>query len=307
MCNDELFTFLQLTKNPTATPRLELQVQDKTFAFLVDTGAEISTLGETDSAAFHPYVSGRWISVTGATGQTALEQMSLPLEVQYGSRKLSHSFLLSRLCPENLLGRDLMCKLGLSLDLTPSGIELTSVFSFLQTNTGYAWTGFECLKRDSIQPSPVKIMGKGDTPQSLRCTMAKYQGSDDEYLNWGADGANVKTLSIAGTLTFQTQAAAVVDLSPHMRKHFLVDNAHPHIPLIRTRGEWEEMGPFVKKCVESLDWKPDTRFPRVFYSLSNDAYFFQCWQTVDVQPTVCFHKPADGSDAEEGELTDLLQ
>lgn len=43
--NNELFTFHQLTENSTPCPRLELKVRDKTVAFLVDTGAQISTLG----------------------------------------------------------------------------------------------------------------------------------------------------------------------------------------------------------------------------------------------------------------------
>ena len=57
-----------------------------------------------------------------AGGGTTLERFTVPLvvkDIQADSEiHLKHAFLFSPVCPVNLLGRDLMCKLGMFVECT---------------------------------------------------------------------------------------------------------------------------------------------------------------------------------------------
>ena len=83
-----------------------------------------------------PKLSGNHVYSVGLSGQTIRENITVPLKCTavlvkkkigrsyvFFSNRL-HAFLLSEVCPINLMGRDLMCKLGLCLISTPEGVKV---------------------------------------------------------------------------------------------------------------------------------------------------------------------------------------
>ena len=56
----------------------------------------------------------------GAAGIAVKERLTVPLRCEdVGHSVVKHAFLLSSLCPVNILGHDLMCSLGTCLLFTP--------------------------------------------------------------------------------------------------------------------------------------------------------------------------------------------
>lgn len=49
-----------------------------------------------------------------------IEQYSVPLNVKIGDQRFQHEFIMSEVCPVNLLGRYLLCKMNASIK---SGLE----------------------------------------------------------------------------------------------------------------------------------------------------------------------------------------
>ncbi|MEQ2293788.1 hypothetical protein AMECASPLE_037155 [Ameca splendens] len=58
--------------------------------------------------------------------ETTKEMFTKPISFQHLMSSLSNSFLLSELCPVNLLGRDLMCMLGMVLVSTSEGVKVSA-------------------------------------------------------------------------------------------------------------------------------------------------------------------------------------
>uniref|UniRef100_A0A8B9J4Y7 ribonuclease H n=1 Tax=Astyanax mexicanus TaxID=7994 RepID=A0A8B9J4Y7_ASTMX len=106
---------------------MPLTVGGKKIDLLVDSGAAHSVItGEDAISVSQLKVTDKSRCTVGATGHSAVEYFSEPMkcETEEG-RIMMHSFLISENCPINLLGRDLMCALGLSLTSSPDGVVVT--------------------------------------------------------------------------------------------------------------------------------------------------------------------------------------
>ncbi|MEQ2223577.1 hypothetical protein ILYODFUR_038084 [Ilyodon furcidens] len=87
--------------------------------------------------------------VLSASGQTTREHVTKPIAcVTPDGFTFKHCFLLSSLCPVNLMGRHLMSKLGIILMSTPEGVRVSTqadtVFTAVQfspkaLNYAYEW------------------------------------------------------------------------------------------------------------------------------------------------------------------------
>lgn len=84
-------------------------------------------------------MSGRYVYSQGASGLTVTEKFTAPMTSVHSDEtdlnpdiKVKHSFLLSSLCPINLMGRDLMCTCGICLTSSPDGLKVVRRRAALQ-------------------------------------------------------------------------------------------------------------------------------------------------------------------------------
>lgn len=89
---------------------------------LVDTGAACSTLRATEFPHVQP--SLEIVNAIGVTNVTVPHPVSEPTNVTLGPISTEHAFLLSPCSPINLLGQDLLCKLGCIIYCQPDGFYL---------------------------------------------------------------------------------------------------------------------------------------------------------------------------------------
>lgn len=115
---DDCMVLTSLTR-PDQLPQTSIVVSGKTTTFLVDSGATHSVLSSKEWK-YITELSDRVVRLVGAGGQRG------PAPCTRWRYKLKHSFLLSDQCPTNLLGRNLMCRLGLSVICTDMGLTVTS-------------------------------------------------------------------------------------------------------------------------------------------------------------------------------------
>ena len=108
-----------------AFPTLQLIVLGKQVTFMVDSGATSSAVksGEFDCP---PKFSGNHVYSVSASGQVVKEKMTTPLRVSLPMGSPSNTHFCYQSCAPliNLMGRDLMCKLGIILTSTPEGVKV---------------------------------------------------------------------------------------------------------------------------------------------------------------------------------------
>jgi len=97
-----------------------MTIEGHTMVLLADSGA-------TFSSVRHPFPpSSKAVNVVGVSGSPEQQLFSKPLQVKWQDYQVQHPFLLAPNCPVNLLGRDLMCKLRMSIFLSPDGIQVST-------------------------------------------------------------------------------------------------------------------------------------------------------------------------------------
>lgn len=117
-------TYAHLSSEPySKLPLIKLNVNGVRLPFMVDSGATYSVLRHKDMTPT-PRLSGRSVISVAANGKQNLEKFTVPLKCASQCGSFSHSFLLSNLCPVNLCGRNLMCKVGITLVSGPEGLEV---------------------------------------------------------------------------------------------------------------------------------------------------------------------------------------
>jgi len=109
-----------LTLNQTEEPTYTLDVSGKRLSFLVDMGATHSTIAVKELPGVEK--SGTSIQVAGLGGGVQTLDTTTQLPVRCGPSQEKHAFLLTTTTPVNLLGRDLLCKLGCTIACTERGV-----------------------------------------------------------------------------------------------------------------------------------------------------------------------------------------
>jgi len=184
--------------------------------------------------------------------------MTIPLQCGDESHSsFQHAFLLSEVCPINLMGRDLMCKLGLCLISTPEGVRVlrlsdlapnashTFVHHTPNMTYAYLWqlqplTNFPefVSAKNTISTASTDFMAKDD----LQCTSHVSPESDESYEeDWLKERFDKLTL----THIFWTEhkCAVSVSLTPAQCNMYTMDYSAPHIPLAKhTSDNLEEIG-----------------------------------------------------------------
>ncbi|XP_048866366.1 uncharacterized protein LOC125739878 [Brienomyrus brachyistius] len=120
-----------------ADSMLSLMVMDKELPFLVDTGATYSTLNIVPKG---DQVSTSTVTVVGFSGEDL--PVRKPVKVSIGKQTFLHPFVISPTVPVNLLGRDVLVKLGAFILCSADGLVVTlPEGTRLQCGTQYQGSG----------------------------------------------------------------------------------------------------------------------------------------------------------------------
>ncbi|XP_072573902.1 uncharacterized protein [Paramormyrops kingsleyae] len=101
---------------------LSLMVMDKVLPFLVDTGATYSTL---NVVLEKHHLSASTVTVVGFSGEEQRLPITKPVKVVVGKQTFLHPFVVSPSVPVNLLGKDMLVKLGASILCSADGLVVT--------------------------------------------------------------------------------------------------------------------------------------------------------------------------------------
>jgi len=160
---------------------------------MVDSGATSSVVksGKFDCP---PKLSGNHVYSMSASGQVVKEKMTTPIAcVTPDGLSFKHSFLLSELCPINLMGRDLMCKLGIILTSTPEGVKVMlqpdQVFTAVQFDSSALTYAYEWklpsspFSQQLVEEAKALVSPLADfmQPADLHCTSHISLGPDNDY------------------------------------------------------------------------------------------------------------------------------
>ncbi|XP_068998257.1 uncharacterized protein [Embiotoca jacksoni] len=99
---------------------MNMTVAGEEVPFLVDTGATCSTMKQPLGP-----ISNQTMSVVGFSGVSQTLSFTTPLPTQLAGQQHLHRFLISPEVPVNLLGRDLLIKLGATILCGPEGLVVS--------------------------------------------------------------------------------------------------------------------------------------------------------------------------------------
>lgn len=102
-----------------ADPMLSMTVEGAEFTFLVDTGATYSTLRSTPNSET---LSNHTVSGVGFSGVPMTLPFADPALTKLGKQTLKHRYVVSPQVPVNLMGRDLLVKLGATIMCSADGL-----------------------------------------------------------------------------------------------------------------------------------------------------------------------------------------
>ncbi len=100
----------------------------------------------------------------GASGITKFEPISELLTVCFGDNRGEHSYLLSGVCPVNLLGRDLICALNTEMHCDPTDIKIKYLTAGLypvgsyESDYYYTWDTVKPGNADKLLLTVLKFM-----------------------------------------------------------------------------------------------------------------------------------------------------
>ncbi|XP_044028061.1 uncharacterized protein LOC122864564 [Siniperca chuatsi] len=256
-------------------PEHTINVAGKDIVFLVDSGATDSVIRESEFAVL-PKMSGRFVRTVGVSGTPLVERYTTPLPCSEEIEKhFKHSFLLSKRCPINIIGRDMMIRLGIILISTPEGIIVARIsdtasqyvkHSSMELMYSYQWkvphtaagsvnntliTEVTALFPDNYTRIDIK------SPQELHCTSHVHLGVDKHFEDtWFRQDKERNTLKL--TWLYRNDKRCTVSVAfndPLCKALFQVPNTYPHVPLVKAKQDtWECLGPWTRRCEEAAGW-----------------------------------------------------
>ena len=103
-----------------AEPVLSVGVESRPLPFLVDMEATVSTMKTVPKDS----ISTEVMTLMGFSGEKTTLPFTKPLRTVIGRQTVLHSFVHSAAVPTNLLGRDLLTRLGATILCSPTGLEV---------------------------------------------------------------------------------------------------------------------------------------------------------------------------------------
>lgn len=282
----------------TAEPMLSMKVEGTELSFLVDTGATYSTLKNTPDCAT---LSSNTVSVVGFSGIPMTLPLTDPALTQLGKQTLKHQYVVSPQVPVNLMGRDLLVKLGANIlcsadGLTvtlPGGKEFPCLGSPLKT---------QYLIKDSEQSTADIYWGRLVEEGILRIyqkwrpwimSLAVYSEPKDPYhvtLFYDKEEDDIYREQFEADLEGETWevkthniyigpegVAAAVKLTDEQLPWYNVgEDSAPHITLaVHCGHEARDLGPMVKRALDNSWWQ-STQIPNVWYAPECKTYRILC-------------------------------
>lgn len=133
---------LQAVSATPELPETTLHMDGESLTFWVDSGETHSVIQDKHSQ--NPKMGGRFVYSKSACGMVVREKFTMPIlcsnTIDGDTESVKHGFLLSPVCPVNLLEGDRMLQLYISLIFTPDGLKVISTFgprAIVWTSTDY--------------------------------------------------------------------------------------------------------------------------------------------------------------------------
>lgn len=114
--------FPLITTGADTEPMLEVKIENKQTAMLVDTGATHTCV--SPECTTHLPLSGKCVKTVGFSGTKQLIPMTVPARITTESSEIKIPILVSEQTPINLLGRDALCKLKIKIWCSPLGVYI---------------------------------------------------------------------------------------------------------------------------------------------------------------------------------------
>ena len=302
-------------------PLVKLVVNNQEHTFMVDTGARYSTINKPLP------VSKNTVPVIGFSGVKEEWPLSKPVPCEWNGLTFQHEFLLSSRCPINLLARDILCTLNVSLLLTPDSVDIrfpngkvcrcatpkNALWQLTQTLSGVPeegmsdaeiWWGLvnnpektELFETKTAWSKWFDIMHAYREPEDpMHCTFNYTLDGNDDYdelwkgLVKHCEETEDFPVVETGYIYVATEGvAAEITLPEELQTIYaLGETATPHITLkVAREGDAKNLGPMVKRGKESLDWTP-TQCGKLQYSPKLDMYRIIQDSSVSLRPEKCF-------------------
>ncbi|KAL4008309.1 hypothetical protein ACER0C_002161 [Sarotherodon galilaeus] len=281
-----------------ADPMLSMTVEGAELPFLVDTGATYSTLRTTPNSAT---ISNHTVSVMGFSGIPMTLPLTDPALTKLGKQTLRHRYVVSPQVPVNLMGRDLLIKLGATIMCSADGLTVSlpggMSLPCLEINSKNQYLLQNC------EPPPADIYwgrlveeGILEQYQQWRpwiMSLAVYSSPRDPFhvtLFYDRDDDDVYREAFQSELEGQTWnvqtqniyvgpegVAAVVKLTDEQLSWYnMGSDSAPHITLAVHEGhQAKELGTMVRRALDNAWWQP-TQIPDVCYAPKCKIYRITC-------------------------------
>lgn len=260
-----------------------MEVNQQWLPFLVDKGATCSTMNTADEHVLTAANS----TVMGFSGELQTLPLTKPLETRVGRQVVRHSYIYSPASPVNLLGRDVLVKLGATILCGPQGLIVTlpdgttltcssfiSAGQYLVRPLEERWAEIYWAKLNPESPDAQGIVSlfldwkpwivqlgpsipPSDPPHVTlfydRDTTEWYQDKFRKQLEGQVWQIHCNYLYIGN----EGVAAAVYFTSEQEAWYRMSDEAVPHVSLsLHPEHEAKELGGMVKRASAETDWEP---------------------------------------------------
>lgn len=277
-------------------PEVELVVNGQKIIFLCDSGACKTVLRDSVPSLTTSMDS---ILVRSANGQLQRKIISNNLHFRdsKNNKDIYAPVVISPKCPVNLLGRDLMSRLGISLVPVRGGMQaifasITAKDAYDKSQLNYYYT-LDVINQQTAQGLLQKVMyhmtAAEDvmTPDQLHVTM-RYDSKgmiDNEY--WTLlNNLERQDVQLQCVYTdYESLAVIKVLLSVGAQNLYKIPSK-PHMSIAKPcRMKWQMLAGVVEQAETTYDWVP-TGTPGQCYSASLKLYRNEMLQLIEVQPAL---------------------
>ncbi|KAL2076907.1 hypothetical protein ACEWY4_027497 [Coilia grayii] len=234
---------------------------------MADTGATHSCLKTADAQHLPLSATGRMAKTVGFSGQIQLIPFTAPVSIQFEDREATMPILVSDHTPMNLLGRDIMCQLGVQIDCTPRGLTLVTIAAQMVQAVGAKqvyWIGqfgSEWIKHIWEKWGTLIHAHNGNLREPrcpLHCTIMVDDAPSEEREErwWRALGERRQVQLEAQCIFLGPEGVGVqVRLDDKLyREAYDVDGATPHITIQVSIGGRERQVGHMMKRARALPW-----------------------------------------------------
>nr|XP_015798270.2 uncharacterized protein LOC107374635 [Nothobranchius furzeri] len=248
--------------------------------------------------------STRTISVTGFSGEQQTLPFSLPLPTTVGNQTVLHSFVCSPTVPVNLLGRDLLIKLGATILCGPTGLTVTLPEGTILPCTGEAsdgmylaqklpdisdcaeiyWALLDTETKDTPglmtlyqqwKPWLTQVHPYVSPPDPPHLTLFYDRHDSVWYKEAFQNHLEGQQWCVQTTDIYAAPegVAAAANLTQEQLAWYMMgDEAVPHVSLaLHPAHQAKELGGMVKRSLATTDWR-STPLPQVSYSESTQTF-----------------------------------